>query len=63
MVRLATLAAAAFFAAVVTAAPHAYPPDEVDKLVERSLPKLREWLAENPQGNCTLETAIRRREW
>ncbi|KAK1827501.1 hypothetical protein QBC39DRAFT_175773 [Podospora conica] len=40
-----------------------YPPDEVDKLAKDSLPKLKEWLAKNPQPGCTLETAIRRREW
>ncbi|KAK4221932.1 hypothetical protein QBC38DRAFT_513289 [Podospora fimiseda] len=41
----------------------AYPPNEVDKLVTDSLPKIKEWLAKNPQGNCTLETAVRRKEW
>ncbi|KAK5659064.1 hypothetical protein OQA88_1152 [Cercophora sp. LCS_1] len=41
----------------------AYPPDEVDNLAKESLPKLKEWLAKNPQGSCTLETAIRRKEW
>ncbi|KAK4446285.1 hypothetical protein QBC34DRAFT_470052 [Podospora aff. communis PSN243] len=41
----------------------AYPPDAVDQLATASLPKLREWLAKNPQGNCTLENAIRRKEW
>lgn len=40
-----------------------FPPDEVDKLAKASLPKLKEWLAKNPQGGCTLETAIRRKEW
>ena len=39
-----------------------YAPDEVDKLAKASMPKLKEWLAKNPQGGCTLETAIRRRE-
>ena len=38
-------------------------PDEVDKLAKDSLPKLQEWLAKNPQGGCTLENAIRRKEW
>jgi len=40
-----------------------YPPDKVDDLVAASLPKIKEYLARNPQGNCTLETAIRRKEW
>jgi tyrosinase len=40
-----------------------YAPDEVDKLAKASLPKLQEWLAKNPQGGCTLENAIRRKEW
>ncbi|KAK0609443.1 hypothetical protein B0T14DRAFT_441792 [Immersiella caudata] len=38
-------------------------PDAVDELAMASLPKLREWLAKNPQGNCTLENTIRRKEW
>ncbi|SPQ25703.1 18e28050-06f6-45fc-b018-0118a96aaa27 [Thermothielavioides terrestris] len=41
----------------------AYPPDVVDKLAEASLPKLKDYLAKNPQGSCTLETAVRRKEW
>ncbi|KAK5664061.1 hypothetical protein OQA88_275 [Cercophora sp. LCS_1] len=41
----------------------AYEPDEVDVLAAASLPKLKDYLARNPQGNCTLETAIRRKEW
>jgi len=49
------------FACPGTAAPCAG--DKVDQLAAASLPKLEEWLAKNPQGNCTLETAIRRREW
>ncbi|KAL2151694.1 hypothetical protein VTH82DRAFT_6792 [Thermothelomyces myriococcoides] len=40
-----------------------YPPDVVDELAKESLPKLKEWLEKNPQGECTLETAVRRREW
>lgn len=40
-----------------------YPPDEVDNLVKETLPKLKDWLEKNPQGSCTLETAIRRKEW
>ncbi|KAK3314139.1 hypothetical protein B0H66DRAFT_584492 [Apodospora peruviana] len=40
-----------------------YPPDVVDRLAESSLPLLKEWLAKNPQGNCTLETASKRKEW
>lgn len=54
------------FVAVVIAglaAAKTYPPDAVDKLTADSLPKLREWLAKNRQGNCTLETAVRRKEW
>ncbi|KAK0748904.1 hypothetical protein B0T18DRAFT_436635 [Schizothecium vesticola] len=38
-------------------------PDMVDELVATSLLKLKEYLVKNPQGNCTLETAVRRREW
>jgi len=41
----------------------AYPPDVVDKLAQDSLPKLKEYLAKNPQGNCTYENAVKRREW
>jgi tyrosinase len=52
---------AALFAGQVLAG--AYPPDAVDELATAALPKLREWLSKNPQGNCTLETAVRRKEW
>ncbi|KAK0725080.1 hypothetical protein B0H67DRAFT_531108 [Lasiosphaeris hirsuta] len=52
---------AAIIAGVSAAGPYA--PDAVDKLAQDTLPKLKEWLAKNPQGNCTVETAIRRREW
>jgi hypothetical protein len=45
------------------AAAQSYPKDEVDKLVDASLPKLKEYLEKHPQGNCTLETAVRRKEW
>jgi len=51
----------AFFAGF--AASQTYSPDEVDELVKASVPKLQEWLAKNPQGSCTLESAIRRKEW
>ena len=40
-----------------------YPLDEVDQLTKASLPKLQEWLAKNPQGGCTLENAVKRKEW
>ncbi|KAK1754031.1 hypothetical protein QBC47DRAFT_429522 [Echria macrotheca] len=40
-----------------------YPPDDVDILVKKSLSKLKEYLSKYPQGNCTLENAIRRKEW
>ncbi len=53
--------AAALFAHHVVAGP--YPPDVVDKLAESSLPKLNEYLKKYPQGSCTYETAIKRREW
>jgi tyrosinase len=58
---LPSVLTAALFAVIV--ASQAYPPDEVDQLVKASLPKLQEWLAKNPQGNCTLDNAIRRKEW
>ncbi|KAK4194155.1 hypothetical protein QBC40DRAFT_321258 [Triangularia verruculosa] len=51
----------ALFASLVAA--QTYPPDEVDKLAAASLSKVKDWLAKNPQGNCTLETAVRRKEW
>lgn len=51
----------ALFAGLSTAG--TYPPDIVDKLAQDSLSKVKDWLAKNPQGQCTLETAIRRREW
>ncbi|KAK3376297.1 hypothetical protein B0T24DRAFT_699716 [Lasiosphaeria ovina] len=41
----------------------AYPPDAVDKLAEESMSKLKDYLAKNPQGGCTLETAVKRKEW
>ncbi|KAK4664743.1 uncharacterized protein QC763_506690 [Podospora pseudopauciseta] len=50
-----------FLASLVAA--QTYPPDVVDQLAAASLPKVKEWLAKNPQGNCTLETAVRRKEW
>ncbi|KAK0610588.1 hypothetical protein B0T17DRAFT_500427 [Bombardia bombarda] len=40
-----------------------YPQDAVDKLAEATLPKLKEYLAKNPQGSCTLENSVRRKEW
>lgn len=40
-----------------------YPPDVVDKLAQDSLPKLKEYLKKYPQGSCTYETAVKRREW
>ncbi|KAK0736745.1 hypothetical protein B0T21DRAFT_441541 [Apiosordaria backusii] len=51
----------AFFASL--AAAQTYPPDVVDQLATASLSKVKDWLAKNPQGNCTLETAVRRKEW
>lgn len=60
MLRTGTFAAALF---ATLAAAGAYPPDIVDELATASLPKLEEWLAKNPQGDCTLETAVRRKEW
>lgn len=59
--RGSTTIGAAFFAVLAAAGP--YPPDEVDKLATSSLPKLQEYLKRNPQGECTLETAVRRKEW
>ncbi|KAH6844683.1 hypothetical protein B0I37DRAFT_433168, partial [Chaetomium sp. MPI-CAGE-AT-0009] len=53
--------ATALFAGLAVA--QSYPPDAVDKLATESLPKLKEWLAKNPQDGCTFETAARRREW
>jgi len=42
----------------------AYAPDFVDVLAQASLTKLEDYLAANPaRGNCTVETAARRREW
>ncbi|KAM5344156.1 hypothetical protein ACJ41O_012693 [Fusarium nematophilum] len=41
-----------------------YPADIVDELRDRSIPKLKAFLRENPSsGGCTLEKAARRREW
>lgn len=51
----------AFFAGLE--ASQTYPPDEVDKLIKASIPKLQEWLAKNPQGSCTPENVVRRKEW
>ncbi|GAB1316986.1 Tyrosinase copper-binding domain-containing protein [Madurella fahalii] len=59
--RRVTAVGAVIFADVAAAG--AYPPDDVDKLVTSSLPKLQEYLVKNPQGGCTLETAVRRKEW
>ena len=53
--------ATALFAGLALA--QSYPQDAVDKLAEASLPKLKEYLAKNPQGSCTYETAVKRREW
>ena len=53
--------ATALFAVLTTA--QTYPPDAVDKLAADSLPKLKEYLAKNPQDGCTYETAVKRREW
>ncbi|KAK4153158.1 hypothetical protein C8A00DRAFT_43885 [Chaetomidium leptoderma] len=53
--------ATAFLVGLAAAAE--YPPDVVDKLAESSLPKLKEYLEKNPQGSCTYETAVKRREW
>jgi hypothetical protein len=50
-----------FFATLASAG--AYPPDVVDILQQKSIPKLKEWLRKHPQGNCTYETAARRKEW
>lgn len=55
--------AAALFANYAAAQAGKYPPDVVDKLAESSLPKLKAWLEKNPQGSCTYETAIKRKEW
>lgn len=52
---------AALFAGL--AAAQSYPADVVDKLAESSLSKLKDYLAKNPQGSCTYETAVKRREW
>ncbi|KAK4182839.1 hypothetical protein QBC35DRAFT_518606 [Podospora australis] len=51
----------ALFAGV--AAAQTYLPDAVDILAKESLSKVKDWLAKNPQGSCTLETAVRRKEW
>jgi hypothetical protein len=40
-----------------------YPRDEVDLLAKASLPNIAKYLAKRPQGNCTLDNAVRRREW
>ncbi|KAK4118647.1 Di-copper centre-containing protein [Parathielavia appendiculata] len=60
MVQLAALGAA-LCAGLVSAG--AYPPDVVDELAESSMPKLKDWLAKNPQPGCTYETAAKRTEW
>ncbi len=60
MVQL-TAWATALCAGLATA--QSYPPDVVDKLAEASLPKLKAWLEKNPKGDCTYETAVKRREW
>lgn len=54
-------AALALLGGLATAGP--YQPDVVDKLAQDSMSKVKSWLAKNPQGECTLETAIRRKEW
>ncbi|KAM7211037.1 hypothetical protein V8F06_013585 [Rhypophila decipiens] len=53
-------AAMALFGGLATAG---YPPDVVDKLAKDSMSKVKDWLAKNPQGECNLKTAIRRKEW
>ena len=60
MVQL-TVWATALFVGLNTA--QSYPADVVDKLAESSLAKLKAWLEKNPQGNCTYEKAVKRREW
>ncbi|TPX17312.1 uncharacterized protein E0L32_012226 [Thyridium curvatum] len=41
-----------------------YPPDVVDKLAEDGMVKLKEYMSMNPaNGGCTLETAVKRKEW
>lgn len=41
-----------------------YPPDAVDKLAADSLHKLAEYQAKyHPNNTCTIENAIKRREW
>ncbi|KAK1751086.1 hypothetical protein QBC47DRAFT_434846 [Echria macrotheca] len=57
-----TLAIATVVSAGLTTA-QGYPRDEVDLLASASLPKIAEYLAKHPQGNCTLENAVRRKEW
>ncbi|KAK3367888.1 hypothetical protein B0H63DRAFT_87371 [Podospora didyma] len=56
-----SLWAAALFTGSAMAGP--YPPDAVDKLAEASMSKLKDWLAKNPQLDCTVETASVRKEW
>ena len=60
MIRLTVLAFAFLVCSTIAGN---FPPDKVDDLAASSLSKLKEYLAGNPQGNCTLETAIRRKEW
>lgn len=41
-----------------------YPPDVVEKLAEDGMVKLKEYMSMNPaNGGCTLETAVKRKEW
>jgi len=59
--RSTSVIATAAFASLSTA--QVYPRDEVDILAKASLPNLAEYLTKHPQGNCTLENAVRRKEW
>ena len=67
MIRLRELAVVAAFAVAGLATGdilQPFPPDEVDELQAASLDKLRTFVTESPPaGGCTLETAVRRREW
>jgi hypothetical protein len=41
-----------------------YPKDRVDRLQDVGIEKLKAWVAANPpKSGCTLETAIKRKEW
>jgi tyrosinase len=42
-----------------------YPLDEVDKLLEATMPNVEAWMAQRAgnTNNCTLENAAVRREW